>query len=128
MDTIKTLSHHKRRFALLGALCTLAVAIILIAGYGRTSQDLTVRITDQEGNPIPGAMVGLSENGQTLLTDEEGRVTWEELDQPQASLVVAAQGYLLHTTVIPIERGTNEATLALERKSHDVPYQPPTSP
>ena len=122
--------NRKRRFASLLALCALALGATLVAGYGRTTQaqNLTVRITDQEGNPLPGAMVGLSENGQTLLADGEGQVTWTELDETQASLIVAAQGYVLHTTVVSLEQGTNEAVLTLKKKSHDVPYQPPTSP
>jgi hypothetical protein len=99
-----------------------------VASYGQSTHELTVRVTDQEGNPLPGALVGLSENHLTLLADSEGRVTWTELNEDQASLVVAAQGYELHTAVIPLEQGSNEATLALERKSHDVPYQPPVSP
>ena len=119
---------RKKRIGSLIALCALAIAAVLVAGYGQGTQELTVRVTDQEGNPLPGALVGLSENHQTLLADSEGRVTWTELSEEQASLVIAAQGYVLHTAVIPLERGTNEATLALERKSHDVPYQPPVSP
>lgn len=119
---------RKRRIGALILLCALAIAVVLVAGYGQSAQELTVRVMDPEGNPVPGAMVGLSENGQTLLADQEGRVAWKELSEAQASLVVAAQGYVLHTAVIPLERGANEATLVLERKSYDVPYQPPVSP
>ena len=98
-----------------------------MTGCGRASHDLTVRITDLEGNPLPGAMVGLSENGQTLLADLEGQVRWSELSEAQASLVVVAQGYLLQTAVVSLERGANETTFALE-KARDVPYEPSDSP
>lgn len=106
----------------------MALATLLAAGCGRASTDLTVRVTDQEGTPIPDAMVGLWENGQTLLSDLEGQITWTELEVEQASLTVYAQGYLLQTRVIALERGTNEATLVLEKKPYDVPIQPPVSP
>jgi hypothetical protein len=128
MDLIKTLSHHKRRFGSLFALCNLALAAILVAGCGQSTHELTVHVTDQEGNPLPGAIVNLWENGETLLTDPQGRVTWRELDAGQASLVVVAEGYVLSTTVVPLERGANETTLALERKTYDVPYDAPASP
>jgi len=72
-------------------------------------------------------MVGLSENGQTLLADLKGQVAWTELSEEQASLVVVAQGYMLQTAVVSLERGANETTFALE-KGPDVPYQPPSSP
>lgn len=110
------------------SLCTLALAVTWGMACSRASHDLTVWITDLEGNPIPGAMVGLSENGQTLLANMEGRVTWQELSTEQASLVVAAQGYVLQTAEVSLERGPNETTLALEKKEQTVPYQPPTSP
>ena len=100
------LSLRQRRHAKpLPALCALALAVTLAVGCGRASYDLTVHITDLEGNPLPGAMVGLSENGQTLLADVKGQVTWKELDETQASLVVVAEGYVLQTTVISLERG-----------------------
>lgn len=119
---------QEKRARISTVLCALALLIAGTAGCSRASQDLTVWVTDPDGNPVPGAMVGLSENGQTLLTDQEGQVTWEELGETQASLVVVAQGYVLQTTVVSLERGMNETTLKLTRKQHTVPYQPPVSP
>jgi hypothetical protein len=84
-----------------------------------------VRVTDQGGNPLPGAMVGLSENGQTLLADQEGQVAWTELETGQASLVIAVPGYVLHTSVLALEPGANETTIALEKKP-GVPLQVPS--
>jgi hypothetical protein len=72
-------------------------------------------------------MVGLSENGQTLLADLEGKVAWTELSEEEASLVVVAPGYALQTAVISLERGANETSFELEKKP-DVPYQPPSCP
>jgi len=119
--------NQKTPIRLLAALHVLLLVAALAAGCGRPSHDLTVQVTDVEGNPLPGAMVGLHENGQTLLTDLQGQVTWTELSDAQASLAVVAQGYLLYTTVISLERGTNEATLTLEEKPAE-PYQPPAGP
>jgi len=119
---------QKKRIRLLAALLLLTLVLALASGCGRPSHDLTVRITDMEGNPLPGAMVGLHENGQTLLADLEGQVMWRELSDAQASLVVVAQGYVLQTAVVSLERGANETTVALKKKEQTVPYQPPTSP
>ena len=74
-----------------------------------------MRVTDLEGNPLPGAMVALSETGQTLLADMEGQVRWSELSEEQASLVVVAQGYVLQTAKVPLERGANETSFALQK-------------
>ena len=115
MDPMFTL-HQRRQFGTLTALCALTLLVAVAAGCTGASHDLTVRITDLEGNPLPGAMVGLSENGQTLLADVEGRVRWSELSDAQASLAVVAQGYLLQTAVLSLERGANEATFALEKQ------------
>jgi hypothetical protein len=119
--------NQKTLLRLLAALPVLTLVVALATGCGRPSYDLTVRVTDLEGNPLRGAMVGLHENGQTRLTDLEGQVTWTELDEAQASLAVVAQGYLLYTSVVSLERGTNETTLTLEKKPA-VPYQPPDGP
>jgi hypothetical protein len=121
------LTNEKRWHRSLAALCALVLVITLAAGCSRTPYDLTVRVTDLEGKPLQGAMVGLSENGQTLLTDLEGQIAWTELSEDEASLVVVAQGYVLQTAVVSLERGANETTFVLEKKP-DVPYQPPNSP
>jgi len=123
MDTLNQKTHIR----LLATLLVLTLAMALATGCGPPSHDLTVRVTDIEGNPLPGAMVGLHENGQTLLTDLEGQVTWTELSDAQASLAVVAEGYLLRTTVISLEHGTNETTLMLAKKPAE-PEQLPAGP
>jgi hypothetical protein len=107
------------------ALTLLLLLALLATACRAPAYDLALRVTDQSGNPLPGAMVGLNENGQTLLADQEGRVAWTELEEDQASLVIVVPGYVLHTAVLALEPGANEATIALEPKESDVPLQVP---
>ena len=108
--------HQKRQFGTLAALCALALLVVLAAGCNRASTDLIVRVTDLEGNPLPGAFVALTGTGQTLLADLEGQVRWNELGEEEASLVVVAEGYVLQSAVVPLERGANETSFALEKQ------------
>jgi hypothetical protein len=104
----------------------LALLATLVVGCGSPTYDLTVHVTDEQGNALLGAMVGLSQNGETLLTNQEGQVTWTDLEQEQASLVVVAAGYRLQSSVISLEEGANDITFPLA-KQPDVPYEPPDS-
>lgn len=78
--------------------------------------DVTVNITDQEGNPVPSALVTLSEagDGNPVATDDEGQVTWNNLPGEEGVLSVFAQGYLPAQQTLSLERGPNEVTVAIE--------------
>jgi len=102
-------------------VCTLALLAIAAAGCRPRTAELTVRVMDVEGNPLPGAMVSLTEQGQTLMADEQGQVTWMDLEDERASLVVVAPGYILRSKKVDLERGANDTVVALEKR--DVPIQ-----
>ena len=79
--------------------------------------DLTVKVTDADGNPIAGANVAFPESGDDapVSTDDSGQVTWSSLGGPNGALTVAAPGYFGAEQSVSLERGPNEVVVALER-------------
>ena len=79
--------------------------------------DMTITVTDTNGNPIAGAYVVFPESGNSepVMTDEAGRTTWTNLNGPNVSLTVTAQGYFKGEQGAALERGPNEVTVNLER-------------
>lgn len=76
--------------------------------------DLALKVTDADGNVIPGASVTLGES-EPVLTDENGSASWTNLDAPDGSVNVASQGYFTSEQTFSLSRGPNEVTFALER-------------
>jgi hypothetical protein len=79
--------------------------------------DLTVKVTDQDGNPIPGAGVVLPESGDDnpVSADDGGQVAWNNLPGEEGTLSVSAHGYFPAEQALSLERGPNEFAVALER-------------
>lgn len=79
--------------------------------------DLTVTVTDTNGSPIAGAYVVFPESGNSdpVMTDEAGHAVWTNLNGPNVSLTVTAQGYFKGEQGTALERGPNEVTVTLER-------------
>ena len=79
--------------------------------------DLTVKVTDADGNPIAGANVAFPESGDDapVSTDDSGQVTWSSLGGPNGALTVAAPGYFGAEQSVSLGRGPNEVVVALER-------------
>ncbi|KAA3644242.1 MAG: carboxypeptidase regulatory-like domain-containing protein [Chloroflexi bacterium] len=79
--------------------------------------DLTVSVQNVEGNAIPGATIMFPQSGvdQPITGDEEGQFFWNNLEGPEVSLMVSAQGYEPAESSESIERGANEMVVALER-------------
>jgi 3-keto-disaccharide hydrolase/Carboxypeptidase regulatory-like domain len=79
--------------------------------------DVTVKIIDQDGNPIPDASVVFPESGEDspVTADDGGQAAWNNLPGETGKLSVSAQGYFPAEQALSLERGPNEVTLALER-------------
>ena len=79
--------------------------------------DLTVTVTDTNGNPVAGAYVVFPESGSSepVMTDDAGRAMWTNLNGPNVSLTVTAQGYFKGEQGAALERGPNEVIVNLER-------------
>lgn len=76
--------------------------------------DMTVRVTDADGNPIAGANVRVGD-GDPILTDANGATSWTNLEPPDGPLNVAAQGYFASEQTFNLNRGPNEVVVVLER-------------
>ncbi|MCC6299288.1 MAG: carboxypeptidase regulatory-like domain-containing protein [Anaerolineales bacterium] len=77
--------------------------------------DLTVRVTDADGNPLNGASVLLDGEENPLLTGETGEAAWTNLSAPDSSVTIAASGYFASDQSFSLSRGPNEVIVSLER-------------
>ena len=79
--------------------------------------DLTVSVTDAEGNPVTDARVVFPESGnvEPASVDGSGSVSWTNLDGPAGSVTVTAQGYFKAEQSLELQRGLNEVSIQLER-------------
>ncbi|MBE7436457.1 MAG: carboxypeptidase regulatory-like domain-containing protein [Anaerolineales bacterium] len=76
--------------------------------------DMTVKVTDADGIPIAEASVTVGD-GDPNLTDANGATSWINLDPPDGSVNVSAQGYFASEQTFSLNRGPNEVVVALER-------------
>jgi hypothetical protein len=81
--------------------------------------DLTVFITDHEGNPAADSSVTLVEFGilrkATLVADSAGSVSWQDIPYESVTISVEAQGFLAAQQSMALSRGANEMNITLER-------------
>ena len=77
--------------------------------------DLTVKVTDAEGNPVASASLTIAGNEAPVLTSESGEATWRNLPAPDGSIEVAAPGYFASSQSFSLSRGPNEVAVVLER-------------
>ncbi|GJQ36503.1 MAG: hypothetical protein JETCAE01_25130 [Anaerolineaceae bacterium] len=76
--------------------------------------DLSVKITDADGNAIAGSSVTLGES-DPVLTDANGLASWTNLPEPDGTLAISAQGYFASEQTFNLNRGPNDLTFTLER-------------
>ena len=79
--------------------------------------DLTIQVTDADGNPIANVTLNLTEfnNNASQVTGADGEIVWQNLPGDTVTLDAMAQGYFpIHETK-QIERGQNLVSLILER-------------
>jgi len=79
--------------------------------------DLTVKVTDAEGNPIVGALIffPMSGSDEPVAADDSGQAVWNNLKGPAGTVTVVAQGYFQGEQSFNLNRGPNEIVLKLER-------------
>ena len=108
---MSTTTTHTRDYPFL----VLATLLVLVSGCGRAPSDLVVRVTDENDNALPKAIVFLDERKDMQATDQAGEITWVELEEEVATLIIVAHGYQSRTVEVTLERGHNEEVVALER-------------
>ncbi len=79
--------------------------------------NLTVKVTDADGNPIAGALMFFPMSGseEPVAVDDSGQAMWTNLDGPAGTVTVIAQGYFKGEQSFNLQRGPNEIVLKLER-------------
>jgi hypothetical protein len=108
-----------------GRLSLLTILIVLVVACGARSRDLVVRVTEKDGAVIPEASVMLVGPQEVQVTDEAGEVTWSDIEEEFAILYVVADGYTMYAGKWNLERGLNEAIIALEREPIDPDLKSP---
>ena len=85
----------------------------------KTGLNLSVTLTDAEGNPLPGATLTIPEMGDfdeaTQTTDDTGLASWVDLPGENLTLMARVPGYFALTETLVITKGDNEANFSLER-------------
>lgn len=85
----------------------------------KTGYNLTVTLTDAEGNPLPGATLNIPEMGDfeeaTQTTAASGAASWSDLPGESLNLLVHAPGYFALDEPLLLSKGDNEASFSLER-------------
>jgi hypothetical protein len=76
--------------------------------------DLTVRITDQEGNLLEAALVSAPDQDLEESTNTSGEVMWNDLRTDTLTLDIYAQGYLPTEETVSLERGSNSVVVQVE--------------
>jgi hypothetical protein len=100
-------------------LAALTILIAMATGCSSAPYHLTVRVTDEDGNPMPQASVLLFERNEVLLTDDAGQVSWRRLELDSVVLSVSADAYSPYTTRLEMERGNNVTIVPLQLASTD---------
>lgn len=79
--------------------------------------DLTVSIVDEQGAPISGAEILITEEeeGDETFSDESGQVQYFDLPGDSIPLSVTAQGYTSTEEDVAMDRGMNEASVTMVR-------------
>lgn len=79
--------------------------------------ELEVQLVTEDGMPMQGAKATIkelgSEDGATVLSNDEGKVSWSGLSEETAMLSIFAQGYLPVEEEIAMTRGNNQAVVTL---------------
>ncbi len=77
--------------------------------------DLTVKVTDEQGDSISWASISLVELNLTPATDDSGQASWTNLPQGNVTVKVTAQGYTTAEQQFSLNPGLNEQAIALAR-------------
>ena len=79
--------------------------------------DLTVKVLDEAGVPIAGALIlfPMSGNDEPVVADDSGQAVWTNLSGPAGTVTVIAQGYFPGEQSFNLNRGPNETIFSLER-------------
>jgi hypothetical protein len=85
----------------------------------KTGFDLSLSITDAEGKPISSAQASIAELGSlsnaTQVSDEHGKITWNDLPGESVTLSVSAPGYKAVEQILTLQKGAvTEQSLSLE--------------
>lgn len=92
-------------------LLTALVAAGCVSTALADGRELKGRVTDPEGNPIPGAIVNVAEQSRIVLTDKDGYFTLKDVaydDEVNAKCV----GYI--TQIVPVENLNEPLSIVLD--------------
>src|SRR5215469_13831800 len=75
--------------------------------FSQPVSPFTGKITDNEGHPVPGAVIKVINTGFEVIADDQGKFTIEHIPPGKYTLQITSAGFaaLSRETVIPIATG-----------------------
>jgi outer membrane receptor for ferrienterochelin and colicins len=89
--------------------CILLLQLFLCSVLIGQSASVNGRVTDEDGQPVPFASVGIADLKAGTLADEEGNYSLPNLAAGKVKLSVSALGFAPETMVLELEEGTVKA-------------------
>ena len=90
------------------ALVVLILTVSVLTGNAQQLANLTGKVTDQEGNPLFSASVGIEGTTLGTVTDENGNFTLKVPSGKSLKLVVYFLGYKSYTENLELQAGETE--------------------
>src|SRR5688572_3875392 len=85
-----------------------------LLAWGQNRGTINGKVSDETGQPMPGATVTIRESGASTITNDNGMFTFSNVRTGKATLVVSFVGFADVEKVITVnETGTTDASLQL---------------
>ena len=102
-------------------MVTLASGLTMLAADGQNEGYLKGRILDNEKNPLPGAVVVIDENKQSVITDVNGYYTIGNVATGQHNLSVSYIGYVpVKKQIVVANGGETVEDVVMSDSSHEL--------
>jgi hypothetical protein len=86
----------------------------------KAAKNLMVFLVGEDGAPLTGASVILSETGEEIVAGDDGTLNWMDLAGDTATLSMDAQGYFPKEESVSLQEGTTGVLISMERDLNEL--------